>query len=116
MEVGLSPGDIVLDGDPAPLPQKGAQQPPHFLADVHCGQTALWIKVPLDMEVGLGAGHIVLDREPAPPPKKGTVPQFSAHVCCGQMPGWIKMTLGMEVGLSPAHIVLDGKLGSQFPP
>jgi len=24
---GLGPGDIVLDGDPAP-PQKGAQQPP----------------------------------------------------------------------------------------
>jgi len=26
-EIGLGPGDIVLDGDPAP-PQKGAQQPP----------------------------------------------------------------------------------------
>ena len=26
-KVGLSPGDIVLDGDPAP-PRKGAQQPP----------------------------------------------------------------------------------------
>ena len=28
-EVGLDPGYIVLDGDPAP-PQKGAQQPPTF--------------------------------------------------------------------------------------
>ena len=28
-EVGLGPGHIVLDGDPA-LPQKGAQQPPTF--------------------------------------------------------------------------------------
>jgi len=27
MEVGLGPGNIVLDGDPAP-PWKGAQQPP----------------------------------------------------------------------------------------
>jgi len=27
MEVGLSPGHIVLDGDPV-LPRKGAQQPP----------------------------------------------------------------------------------------
>jgi len=27
MEVGLSPGHIVLDGEPAPLPQKGAE--PH---------------------------------------------------------------------------------------
>jgi len=25
MEVGLSPGDIVLDGDPVPFPQKGAE-------------------------------------------------------------------------------------------
>jgi len=28
-EVGLGPGDIVLDGDPA-LPRKGAQYPPIF--------------------------------------------------------------------------------------
>jgi len=28
-EVGLGPGDIVLDGDPAP-PRKGVQQPPLF--------------------------------------------------------------------------------------
>jgi len=27
-EVGLSPVDIVLDGDPAAPPPKGAQQPP----------------------------------------------------------------------------------------
>jgi len=26
-EVGLNPGHIVLDGDPAPLPQKAAQSP-----------------------------------------------------------------------------------------
>ena len=29
-EVGLGPGDIVLDGDPAPPYPKGAQQPPLF--------------------------------------------------------------------------------------
>ena len=27
MEVGLGPGHILLDGDPAPLPQKGAEPP-----------------------------------------------------------------------------------------
>jgi len=27
MEVGLGPGHIVLDGDPAPLPRKGAESP-----------------------------------------------------------------------------------------
>jgi len=26
-EVGLDPGDVMLDGDPAPLPLKGAQPP-----------------------------------------------------------------------------------------
>jgi len=30
IEVGLCPGHIVLDGNPAPLPWKGAQ-PPNFL-------------------------------------------------------------------------------------
>jgi len=27
MDVGLSPSDIVLDGDPAPLPKKGQSSP-----------------------------------------------------------------------------------------
>ena len=52
-EVGLSLGDIVLDGDSAP-PSKGAQQPPPLLAHVYCGQTAGWIKIPLGTDVGLG--------------------------------------------------------------
>jgi len=30
MEVGLSPGHVVLDADPAPLPQKGAKLAPNF--------------------------------------------------------------------------------------
>jgi len=37
-EVGLAPGHIVLDGDPAPPPRKGLSSP-HFLAHVCCGQT-----------------------------------------------------------------------------
>jgi len=39
MEVGLGPGHIVLDGDTAPLPQKG-QNPSPFLAYFYCDQTA----------------------------------------------------------------------------
>ena len=35
-EVGLSPGDFVLDGDP-PLPKKGAEPPPQFSAHFYCG-------------------------------------------------------------------------------
>jgi len=30
MEVGLSQGEFVLDGDPAPLPKMGAEHPPQF--------------------------------------------------------------------------------------
>jgi len=58
MEVGLSPGDIVLDGDPASPSPKGAQ-PPQFLSNVRCGQTTEWMKSPLGTEVDLGPGHIV---------------------------------------------------------
>jgi len=52
-KVGLSPSDIVLDGDPAPLPQK-ATQPPQLSAHIYCGQTDGWIEMPLGTEVGLG--------------------------------------------------------------
>jgi len=72
-EVGLDPGDIVLDGDP----QKRGHIP-QFSADVCCGQT------PLGTKVGLGPGDIVLDGDPAPPHKKGHSPHFSAHVYCRQ--------------------------------
>jgi len=75
MEVGLGPGNVVLDGDPAP-PKKRTQQPPTF-RPMYCGQTAQWIKKPLGTEVGLGPCHIVLDGDPDPPPQKGTAaPQF----------------------------------------
>jgi len=37
-EVNRGPGDIVLDGDPAP-PTERATTVPHFLAHVYCGQT-----------------------------------------------------------------------------
>ena len=30
-KVGLSPSDIVLDADPATLPEKGAEPPPTFV-------------------------------------------------------------------------------------
>ena len=72
MEVGLSPGYFLLDGDPAPPPQKGGT-PPIFgpCLIVYCGQTAGWIKMPLGVEVRFGPSHIVLDGEPASP-KRGT--------------------------------------------
>jgi len=53
-EVGLGPGDTVLDGDPDP-PKKGAQ--PQFSANVYCGQTVVCISIPLGTEVGLSLGE-----------------------------------------------------------
>jgi len=61
MEIGLSPGDFVLDGDPAPSPKTGRSPPPHFSAHFYCGQTARCIKMPLGMEVGVNPGDFVLD-------------------------------------------------------
>ena len=71
MEVGLGPDDFVLDGDPAPPPQKKSGAPPKFWAHIYCGQTAGWIKMVLRVEVGLNPGDFVLDGDPAPT-RKGT--------------------------------------------
>jgi len=74
MEVGLGPDGCVRWG-PMSL-QKRAQPPPiQFLAHVYCGQTAGWIKMPLNTEVNLGPGDVVLDRVRAPP-ERGTAPSF----------------------------------------
>jgi len=59
MEVGLSPGDFVLDGDPASAPLKGHS--PQSVSNVRGGQTTGWMKTALGTEVDLGPGHIVLD-------------------------------------------------------
>ena len=71
-EVGLGPGDFVLDGDPAPPPAKGHRPP--ILAHICCDQMAAWIKMSLGMELGLGPGDFVLDGDPAVPSPKGAQP------------------------------------------
>ena len=114
MEVGLSPGDlVVLDGDPSPS-LKGGQNPspifgPFLLwpngwmhQDITCygarphprGPCVRWGQSPLTQKGG-GAPLI-----------------FSAHVYCGKTAGWIKMALGMEAGLGPGYIVLGNQLPS----
>ena len=70
MEVGLGPGRIVLDGDPATLPKKAAEPP--IVGRFLLWPTAGCIKMPLGMEVGLGPSDFVLCGNPAPLPKKGT--------------------------------------------
>jgi len=64
------------------LPLKGAE-PPWFLVHVYCGQTAGWMKTPLDTEVDLGPGQIVVDGVPAARERGTADPLFSAHVYFG---------------------------------
>jgi len=54
--------------------QKWGGAPPQIFGNVHCGQTAGWIKVALGMEVGLSPGDFVLDGDPAPFHRKGAKP------------------------------------------
>jgi len=78
MQIGLSPGHIVSDGDPAPPPPKGGRAP-QFLAHICCGQMAAGIKMPLGMEVRFGPGDFVLDGDPAPlspKRKRSPLPKF----------------------------------------
>ena len=63
-QVGLGPGHIVLDVEPAPPPTKGHS--PQFSAHICCGQMAAWIKMSLGMELGLGQGDFVLDGDHTP--------------------------------------------------
>jgi len=78
MEVGLGPGDFVLDGTLLPSPRMGRS--PQFSAHVYCGQTAGWIKMVLGMEVdliGLSRGEFVLDVDPAlPKTGRSLLPNF----------------------------------------
>ena len=66
IEVGLGPGDFVFDGDPAIPRTEGTPTTTQFLAHVHCGQTAGWMKTPVGTEVDHSPGHIVLDGVLAP--------------------------------------------------
>jgi len=102
MQVGLGPGHIVLDGDPALF----------LRAHVCYGLMAALIKMPLGMEVDLGPGDFVLDGDPAPRPQKGggdPLPNFwPMYIVAKRLHAWIKTALGMEMGLGPGHIMLDG--------
>ena len=106
MQVGLVPGHIVLDRDPAPPPQKkGAVNAPNFRP---ISVVAKWLdgsRCHLVGRYSLSASDIVLDGS-SPPQKGSRAPNFRP-LSRGQTAGWIKMPLGMEVGLGPGHIVLD---------
>jgi len=89
----------VLHRDPQTAPPMGTAY--QFSAQVCCGQTAGWIKMPLGREVDLGPGDIALDGDPVP--RRGAAPQFSTHVSLDQTTGWMKMPDGTEVGPTGAE-------------
>ena len=109
-KVGLAPGHIVLDGDPAPPPQKKWGTAPQFSAHVYCGQTAGCIKMPLSTEVSLGPGDIVLDWDPAPP--KGAQPPPIFGPCILWPNGCLHQDTTWYAGRPrPRGHVLDGDSG-----
>ena len=73
VDVGLSSGDFLLDGDPPP-PRKAGRAPAQFSGNFYCAQTVRCMTMPLGKEVGLSPGEFVLDGDPAPLPKKGAEP------------------------------------------
>jgi len=102
----VGPSDIVLDGDPAPLPKKAAE-PPIF------GPCLLWPNGRVDQD-GTWHGGGPRGRPQcarwgpsSPSPKKGPQPPpFLAHFYCDQTAACIKMPLSMDVGIGPGHILL----------
>jgi len=101
-EVGLSLGDIVLDGTHLPS-LKGAQSPifgpcplwPNGWMDYRCH--LVWT-----MEVGLGPGDFVLDGDPALPPqkKKGHSPHPIFSSCLLWPNGWMDQDATLYGGRS----------------
>jgi len=84
MEVGLSPGDFMLDGDLAPLPQKGCSPSSIF------GPFLLWPNGWMHLDATWYGcrpqprGLCVRWRTSHPCPTRGGAPKFLAHVYCGQ--------------------------------
>jgi len=88
-EVGLVPGHIVLDGDPAHPAQKGHSSPNLW----HMSVKTKWLD---------GSRCHLACRQPRSRPhcvtwgpsfsQKGHIPQFSANVCCGETAGCVMGT------------------------
>jgi len=100
MDVGLSPGDFVLDGDPVPSPERGEI----------FGPSLLWPNGWMDQDGTWDGGrpwsspHCVRWGHSSPTPKG----VGGSAVYCGQTSGWMKTPIGTEVDLGPDHFELDG--------
>jgi len=120
MEVGVDPGHIVLDGDPAPFPKKGVQ-PPIF------GPFLLWPNRWMHQDATWYGGRLqprwlcIRWRPSSPSPKGGRVappPIFGPCLlwpngCMYQDSTWyvsrpLSRWHSVGVDLGPGHILLDG--------
>ena len=85
VQVGLGPGHIVLDGDPAPPPPKGHSPPifgPYLLQPNGCmDQDVTWYGTRPRPR------RLCIRWRPRSPSQKGGSPQFPAYVYCGQTAG-----------------------------
>ena len=72
VQVGLGPAHSVIDGDTAPLPQRGTA--PNFWPTYVVAKWLDGLRCHLVYGVGLGLGKFVLDGDPALPPEKGAEP------------------------------------------
>ena len=110
MEVDLGPGHIVLDGDLAPLPKRGAQ-PPIF---------GLWPNGWMDQDATwyndrLRSGQHCVRCRPSSIPLVAQPPKFRPmSVVAKRLDGSrIKTPLGTKVDLFPGRIVLHGTQSPQ---
>ena len=71
MDVGLSPGDFVLDGDLAPSPKRGQSPLCNFRPISIVAKRLDASRCYLKLDVGLSPGDFVLDGDPVPSPQKG---------------------------------------------
>jgi len=115
MEVGLSPGDFLFDGDTSPS-QKGGVAPSQIF-----GPCLLWLNGWMDQDgTWHGRGpwsrpHCARWGTGSPPPKRGQSPlQFSAHFYCRQTAGCTKINKMQQDATwyggrpQPGDFVLDG--------
>jgi len=112
MEVGLGPGDIVLDGSPAP-PKGGTTAPPTLF-----DPCLLWPYGWMDQDTTCCGGrpqsrrHCVRWGTQLPHEKKAQQPPLFSTVSCGQTAGWINYTTWYGGRPHPGYIVSDGDLAA----
>ena len=113
-EVGLGPGHIMLDGDPAPAPRKGIE-PPIF------GPSLLWLNGWMHQDATWCGGRpqprrLCVRWGLSPLPQKWRSPtRFSAHVYCGQTAAWIKNQDATWCGGRPQPMRHCVRCGPSYP-